>query len=95
MKWFPELTGIDTNAVYPESKKKIVDSVIKFAKKHLIMKGQAFPPGLENPVGTWRSTALGIERALKESGSWAPKYVDVHSLVEAEEDDIDQNYALG
>ncbi|MDA4130445.1 MAG: hypothetical protein OK457_06715 [Thaumarchaeota archaeon] len=84
-KWFPELTGTDKSAIYPASRKKIVDSIIKFAKKHLIMKGQVFPPSSENPVGIWRVTSLGIERAQKENGSWVPKYVDVHSLIEAEE----------
>jgi hypothetical protein len=85
-KWFPELTLTDTNAVYPESKKKIVDSVIKFAKKHLIIKGQVFPPSTENPVGIWRITPLGIQMALKNTGNWVPKYTDVHSLMEAEEE---------
>ncbi|MFI5420851.1 MAG: hypothetical protein ACHQ1H_07770 [Nitrososphaerales archaeon] len=85
-KWFPELTVTDTNAVYPESKKKIVDSVIKFAKKHLIMRGEVFPPSAENPMGIWRATSLGVERALKEAGNWVPKYTDVNSLVQTEEE---------
>ena len=83
-KWFSELTPTDNNAIYPESKKKIVDSVIKFAKKHLIIKGQVFPPSVENPVGIWRITSTGIERALKEAGNWRPKYTEARSLIEDE-----------
>jgi hypothetical protein len=84
-EWFRELTELDTKAVYPESKKKIVDSIVKFAKKHLIMKGQVFPPSEDHPVGVWWATPLGMERALKESSAWAPKYVEVHSMIETEE----------
>jgi hypothetical protein len=68
-EWFPELTELDTKAVYPESKKKIVDSIVKFAKKHLIIKGQVFPPSEDHPVGVWWATPLGMERALKESSA--------------------------
>jgi hypothetical protein len=84
-KWFKELTVTDLKAVYPESKKKIVETIIKFSRKNLVVKGEIHPASEEN-FGTWRATSKGIERALKEGGSWIPKYVDVHSMIEAEED---------
>ena len=80
---FRELTELDTKAVYPESKKKIVDSIVKFAKKHLIIKGHVFPPSEDHPVGVWWATPLGMERARKENSAWAPKYVEVHSSARA------------
>jgi hypothetical protein len=83
-KWFKELTVADLKAVYPESRKKIVETIIKFSRKNLVAKGQIHPLSEEN-FGTWRATPKGIERALKEGGNWVPKYVDVHSLIEGEE----------
>jgi hypothetical protein len=83
-KWFKELTVADLKAVYPESRKKIVETIIKFSRKNLFAKGQIHPLREEN-FGTWKATSKGIERALNEGGDWVPKYVDVHSLVKAEE----------
>ena len=51
-------------AVYPESKKKIVETIIKFSRKNLVGKGEIHPVSEEN-FGTWRATSKGIERALK------------------------------
>jgi hypothetical protein len=84
-KWFPSLDADDLRAVYPESKKKVVDTVVKFARKHLVAKGQVYPEGIENPVGTWKATSSGIERAFKEQEGWHARYVEVHSMIEAEE----------
>jgi hypothetical protein len=84
-KWFPALDADDLRAVYPESKKKVVDTVVKFARKHLVAKGQIYPVGSENPVGTWKATSSGIERAFKDQEGWHARYVEVHSLIEAEE----------
>jgi hypothetical protein len=86
-KWFTQLNAEDLRAVYPESKKKVVDTVVKFARKHLVEKGQIYAPDEENPVGTWRATSLGLERVFKEREGWQPRYVEVHSLVEGEEDE--------
>jgi len=58
---------------HTELKKKIVDSVIKFAKKNLVMKGQVFPPGKDPPFGTWKITRKGCERAAMYRNSWSPK----------------------
>ena len=84
-EWFRELTETDLKAVYPESKKKIVETIIKFSRKNLVVKGEIHPASEEN-FGTWRATQKGIERALKEQRSWTTKYVDVHSMIEIEED---------
>jgi len=32
-KWFKELTTVDLSAVYPVSRRKIVDTIIKYSKK--------------------------------------------------------------
>ena len=84
-KWFKELTELDLKTVYSESKKKIVETIIKFSRKNLVVKGEIYPVSEEN-FGTWRATARGIERALKEGGSWTPKYVDIDSMIEAKDD---------
>jgi len=85
-KWFRELTDTDLNAVYPESKKKIVETIIKFSRKNLVVRGEIHPVSEEN-FGTWRATAKGIERALNEEGNWVPKYVEVASMIEAKDDE--------
>jgi len=91
-KWYPALDAEDLSAIYPESRKKVVDTVVKFARKHLVAKGQVYAPSEENPVGTWHATSKGIERAFTEREGWLPRYVEVHSLIvykereEAEDD---------
>ena len=65
-KWFPGLSAEDLSAVYPESKKNVVDTVVKFARKHLVERGQVHTLDDANPVGTWRITSSGMERALRE-----------------------------
>jgi len=55
-KWFGMLNNDDRRARYPESRKKIVDTVIKFAKKNLVIKGEMYPVGEGTPVGIWRIT---------------------------------------
>ncbi|MFI5421812.1 MAG: hypothetical protein ACHQ1H_12655, partial [Nitrososphaerales archaeon] len=67
-KWFKELSLEDLMAVYPESKKKIVETIIKFSRKNLVVKGEIHPVSEEN-FGTWKATSKGIERTLKEGGS--------------------------
>jgi hypothetical protein len=82
--WFKELTETDLKAVYRESKKRIVETIIKFSRKNLVDKEEIHPVSEEN-FGTWKATSKGIERALKEGGSWLPKYVEVHSMIEAKD----------
>jgi hypothetical protein len=83
-KWFPELCSLDTSAVYPTSKKGIVDTIARYGRMHLVERGQLYPPSEENPAGTWKITSLGIERVFKEQEGWRPRYVDVDSLIEDE-----------
>jgi hypothetical protein len=92
--WFRALDADDLKAVYPGSKKRVVQTVVKYARKHLIGKGEIFPPSEENPVGYWRATEKGILRAINEQGSWMPSYADVASMIEAEEMTESQNRDL-
>jgi len=84
-KWFKELTTSDLGAVYPESRRKVVDTIIKFSRKNLVEKGQIHPAGEEN-FGIWNVTQAGIDRAMKESGNWIPKYVKILSMIEADDE---------
>jgi len=86
-KWFKELTTIDLSAVYPNSKRKVVETIIKFAKKNLAGKGEIHPTSGEN-FGIWKATAVGLERAMKAEGKWIPKYVRVSSMIEAGEENL-------
>ena len=72
--WFPELSLSDLSARYPESKKKVVDTIIKFGRKRLVIRGEIYPLSPENPTGIWRITQIGLERLKKERASWLPKY---------------------
>jgi hypothetical protein len=67
-KWFSELTETDLKALYLLSRKKIVQSIIKFSKKNLIVRGEIYPVSEEN-FGTWKATPKGLERAIKEQGN--------------------------
>ncbi len=44
-KFYPTLTLEDLQARYQKSGKKIVDSIIKFAKKHLVIRGEVYALG--------------------------------------------------
>jgi len=87
-KWFKELTTTDLGAVYPESRRKVVDTIIKFSRKNLVEKGQIHPAGVEY-FGIWKATQAGIGRAMKEGGNWIPKYVKLLSMIEEEEEDFE------
>jgi hypothetical protein len=73
-KWFMDLDEQDLKARYPASKRKITESVVKFARKNLVMKGELSPAGVGNPLGIWKLTPLGIEKALEGNGAWRPRY---------------------
>ena len=92
-KWFPALDADDISAVYLASHKRVVDTVVKFAKKHLVAKAQVYAHGANAPVGIWRATSTGIERAFKEQEGWVAGYVEVHSLIEAEPEEEDDPHA--
>jgi len=85
-KWFKELTATDLGAVYPQSRRKVVDTIVKFSRKTLVEKGQIHPANGEN-FGIWKATRAGIDRAMKEGGLWMPKYARIFSMVETEEEE--------
>ena len=86
--WFKELSETDLSGVYEESKKGIVDTVIKYACKHLIQKGELYAPSEENPIGTWRATPKGMKRAQSEEEGWTPTYVQVSAMIEVEDSPV-------
>ena len=57
-KWYRELTATDLRAVYSESKKNVVETVIKFSRKNLVEKGQLYP-ATEDSIGIWKPTVTG------------------------------------
>jgi hypothetical protein len=85
--WLQELSETDLAAVYAESKKKVADTIIKYARKHLVEKGELYAPSEDNPIGIWRATAKGMNRALSEQESWKPCYVRVTAVIEIEEEE--------
>ncbi|MFI5420241.1 MAG: hypothetical protein ACHQ1H_04680 [Nitrososphaerales archaeon] len=73
--WFPELTEDDREACYNRSRKKIVSSVIRWARQNLVMKGELYLPGDgECKAGVWKATAKGLARAKDHGGDWAARY---------------------
>jgi len=83
-KWF-KLTDDDLKARYPKSRRKIVDSVIKYARKNLVLKGQILPVGENVPIGTWRATRIGLARYAVEWKEWKPRY-STHDAIIIEEE---------
>jgi hypothetical protein len=73
-RWYPELTENDLTARYKGSKKNVVNTVLKYGRKHLVERRELLPPGVENPAGTWKITEKGLERLQREGGGWKPKY---------------------
>jgi len=72
-KWF-KLSDDDLKARYPKSRRKIVDSVIKYGRKNLVLKGQILPVGEGVPTGTWKATPRGLTRYTMEGQGWKPRY---------------------
>jgi hypothetical protein len=93
-KYYPKLSYEDIQARYENSGKKVSDSIIKFARKHLVLKGMIYAIGLECEKGTWKITPLGLERMLKEENAWVPNYSEYWANVPIEEDDQDQERNL-
>jgi hypothetical protein len=86
-KYYPALRPEDLEARYKESGKKIVDSVVKFAKKHLVLRGEVYEVGRTCKRGIWRITPIGLERMLKEESTWVPKLSEYLGYVPTTEDD--------
>jgi hypothetical protein len=84
-KFYPALTLKDLEARYQKSGKKIIDSIIKFAKKHLVLRGEVYALGTLCNRGTWKITPLGLERMLKDESSWFPKYSEYLGYVPVDE----------
>ncbi len=73
--WYPKLNDDDRRARYSASRKKIVDSVIKFAKKNLVLKGEIYAVDEDQPAVIWRITRKGLLRSAMEGNNWSPRYV--------------------
>jgi hypothetical protein len=81
-EWFNELDQTDLSAIYPSSRKNVVDSALKFSKKNLCLKGQVSPAGSpDTPTGIWRITSKGVERLERDRNRWIPRYVTHHSVL--------------
>ena len=89
LEWFDRLEEDDRNARYLASRKKIVETIIKYARKNLVIKNEIFPPGEKNPIGTWRATGRGLERAVKEREGWRPRYTIRDAVLITEEEVFD------
>jgi len=85
-EYYPKLSREDLEARYQNSGKKVTDSVIKFAKKHLVLRGQVYAIGPDCEMGTWKISSLGLERLLREENTWIPKYSEYLAYVPIEED---------
>ena len=83
--WFGKLTDDDLNARYPLSKRKIVATVIKYAKKTLTIKGEVYPVGEGSPIGVWKITPRGQERLAEKKNGWSERY-SVHDAILIEEE---------
>ena len=86
-KFYPVLSSEDLEARYQKSDKKIVDSVIKFAKKHLVLRSEVYAVDRGYKRGIWRITPIGLERMLKEESAWVPKFSEYLGYVPTTEDD--------
>ncbi len=85
-KWFSELDDDDRRARYPKSKKTIVDSIIKFAKKNLVLKGEIYAVSEDKPLGIWRITQKGLIRSAMEGNNWSPRYTIHEDAILIEEE---------
>ena len=62
---------------------------MKYARKHLIEKGELFAPNEENPIGTWQPGKFiyrsDQKRGQSEEEGWKPTYVQVSAMIEVED----------
>jgi hypothetical protein len=79
-KWFSELKPEDKEVVYEKSRKNVLDTILKFSKKALVVKKQVFPVREASEVGVWKITESGIERARKEGADWRATYSQHHAI---------------
>jgi hypothetical protein len=80
-KYFEKLCDNDLAARYVGSHRKIIEIIIRFARKNLVMAGMILSPGAE--AGVWEITPKGLER-IRNSQNWRAKY-SVHEGIIIEE----------
>jgi len=80
-RWFDKLTEDDLAARHVHSKRKIIEIVIRYARKNLVLDGMIFPPGTS--AGVWEITPKGLER-IRNNENWRAKY-SVHEGIIIEE----------
>jgi len=85
-KRFGLLNADDCKARYPASRKKITETIVKFAKKNLAMKNEVFSVGVEVPLGTWKITPKGIARLSNGVGDWEERYAYHDAILMADEE---------
>jgi len=73
-QWFGKLSDDDRSALYAKSRRRVVDSVIKFSRKNLVIRNEIYPVGQGMPTGTWKATKKGLERFAKEKEGWIARY---------------------
>jgi hypothetical protein len=80
-KWFPELSQEDLVARHPNSKRKIVETALKFSRKNLVLKGELFPPS--DIPGIWRIAGKGLERINdpEKVDRWRRKYSEHDAII--------------
>jgi hypothetical protein len=73
-KWFPELSSNDLDALYPNSHRRISETVLKYARKNLTLKNELFSTGIT--PGVWRATEKGLERIhdMSKLDAWRASY---------------------
>jgi hypothetical protein len=76
-KWFSKLNENDLAARYENSRRRIVEIVVRYSRKNLVTKGQIEPPGTR--PGVWRLTPKGLER-IRGDDNWRAKY-SVHAAI--------------
>jgi len=87
---FTELTDEDLQARYPNSRRKITETRIKYARKNLVLKEEIYPVDEVNnhPSGIWQITAKGFQHFSKDHENWKPKYTIHKDAIIFVEDEI-------
>jgi len=81
VKKYYQLSATDLQATYPNSGRRIIDSIIKFGRKHLVEKDEVYPIQSDCPMGVWKATPTGLERVLKQRATWKPAYSRYSGMV--------------
>jgi len=85
-EYYPELSRMDIEAVYAESRKKVFESIVKFAKKHLVEKREIYLAGSDGiEIGIWKPTPKGCERAFLYGERWQPEFKEYAAFLPSED----------